>query len=144
MSKKSLWYSEGLQFECQACGSCCGGGPGFVWVTQDEIDQIAVKFGIESELFEKLFVWTICEGELKGRRSLKEYPNGDCVLLDETTRTCKFYEVRPIQCRTWPFWAQNIVRKDFWDAISKRCPGCNRGRLYSLEEIEERRDAFEL
>ncbi|MDR2171668.1 MAG: YkgJ family cysteine cluster protein [Planctomycetaceae bacterium] len=137
MSKKLLWYSGGLKFSCSGCGSCCGGGPGYVWVTQTEIDRLAAKFGISAELFEKLFVWSVNNG----RRSLKEYPNGDCVLLDEKTRKCKFYEERPIQCKTWPFWKQNISKKTFWDAIAEHCPGCNCGRLYTLEEIEEQRDA---
>ncbi|MDR1485386.1 MAG: YkgJ family cysteine cluster protein [Planctomycetaceae bacterium] len=140
MCAKSLWYREGLRFGCQSCGSCCGGGPGFVWVTQAEIDCLAVRFGISSELFEKLFVWMLQDG----RRSLKEYPNGDCVLLDEKKRMCKFYEERPIQCKTWPFWSQNVLKKQLWDATSQNCPGCNRGRLYSVEEIEEQRSAIEL
>jgi Fe-S-cluster containining protein len=137
---KSFWYSDGLRFGCQSCGSCCGGGPGYVWVTQEEIDRLSVLFGISSELFEKLFVWTV----QNGRRSLKEYPNGDCVLLDEKTRKCKFYEGRPTQCKTWPFWSQNVLKKKLWDAVAESCPGCNCGRLYSVEEIEEQRAAIKL
>ncbi|MDR2344869.1 MAG: YkgJ family cysteine cluster protein [Planctomycetaceae bacterium] len=140
MVTKSLWYKDGLRFGCTSCGSCCGGGPGFVWVTQNEIERLAAKFGITPELFEKLFVWTVKEGH----RSLKEYPNGDCVLLDEKTKKCKFYEERPIQCKTWPFWDQNLNKKIFWDLMSEHCPGCNRGRLYSLDEIEKQRTAIEL
>jgi Fe-S-cluster containining protein len=140
MGVKSLWYRDGLKFGCQSCGSCCGGGPGFVWVTQNDIECLSGKMGISAELFEKLYVWTV----RKGRRSLKEYPNGDCVLLDEKTHLCKFYEERPIQCKTWPFWNQNITGKKVWDMMSKSCPGCNRGRLYSVEEIEKQRSAMEL
>jgi Fe-S-cluster containining protein len=140
MGEKLLWYREGLKFCCQSCGVCCSGCPGFVWVTQAEIDRLSAKFGISSELFEKLFVWTVPDG----RRSLKEYPNGDCVLLDEKTRMCKFYEERPTQCKTWPFWSQNILKKKCWDATAESCPGCNCGRLYSAEEIEKQSLAVEL
>ena len=35
------WYRYGLSFECTQCGNCCTGGPGFVWVEEEEIRAIA-------------------------------------------------------------------------------------------------------
>ena len=134
------WYKDGLQFECKQCGRCCGGGPGYVWVTQNEIDALAKKLGLSSLLFEQVFVYTV-----RGRKkSLKEYPNGDCVLLDEKLRGCKAYEDRPIQCKTWPFWPQNIDSPKSWAVTAKYCPGCDQGRLHSLEEIEEQKAGIDL
>jgi hypothetical protein len=40
------WYKDGLQFECRTCGRCCSGGSGYVWVTQDEINQLSAKMGL--------------------------------------------------------------------------------------------------
>jgi len=134
----SPWYKEGLQFECKACGRCCSGGSGYVWVTQEEIDSIATQMGLAPQMFEQVFVWTV---RVK-QRSLKEYPNGDCVLLSDQTRRCRVYAERPIQCRTWPFWSQNLFSPNTWKATAATCPGCNSGRLYTLEEIEEQRDAW--
>ena len=133
------WYKSGLQFECTVCGQCCTGGSGYVWVSQEEIDSIAAQMGLTPQMFEQVFVWTV----RIQKRSLKEYPNGDCVLLSDQTRRCRVYSERPIQCRTWPFWSQNLVSPNTWKAIAATCPGCNRGKLYSLEEIDERRKAFE-
>jgi Fe-S-cluster containining protein len=131
-----LWYHEGLQFECSQCGRCCGGAPGYVWVNADEIAVMAKNLGLSRGLFETSFVYTV-----RGRKkSLKELPNYDCVLFDEKKRGCKVYEDRPIQCRTWPFWGQNLKSPKTWAATAKRCPGCNRGKLYTLEEIEERKN----
>src|SRR5688500_1701558 len=31
------WFADGLSFTCTACGNCCTGGPGFVWITKEEI-----------------------------------------------------------------------------------------------------------
>jgi Fe-S-cluster containining protein len=90
-------------------------------------------------IFEKVFVWMA----RPQKRSLKEYPSGDCVLLNDRTRQCRVYSERPSQCRTWPFWTQNLFSPNTWKAIAATCPGCNRGKLYTLEEIEERRKAFE-
>lgn len=101
---------------------------------------MARKLGLSTILFEQAFVWTV-----RGRKkSLREYPNGDCVLLDEKTRGCKAYGDRPIQCKTWPFWAQNIDSPKSWAATAKICPGCDQGRLYTLEEIEEQKAGIEL
>ncbi|MDR1965004.1 MAG: YkgJ family cysteine cluster protein, partial [Planctomycetaceae bacterium] len=66
------------------------------------------------------------------------------VLLDEKSRVCKAYEDRPIQCRTWPFWSQNINSPKSWNRIAKFCPGCNQGKFYSLEEIEKQKAAIDL
>ena len=135
----SSWYKKGLQFECKACGRCCSGGSGYVWVTQDEIDNIAAQMGLDPQMCEQVFVWTV-----RGKqRSLKEYPNGDCVLLSDQTRRCRVYSERPIQCRTWPFWSQNLYSPSTWKATAATCPGCNNGRLYTLEEIEAQREAWE-
>jgi len=133
------WYKNGLQFECTQCGCCCGGGPGYVWVTSQDIKNLAKQVGLPDDVFEQTLVYTV-RGH---KKSLKNYPDGDCVLLDEKTRGCLAYEVRPLQCRTWPFWPQNVDAKSSWKTIAKSCPGCNQGKLYTLAEIEERRVKFD-
>jgi Fe-S-cluster containining protein len=72
-------------------------------------------------------------------RSLTEYDNGDCVLLDRDTRKCSVYEARPIQCRTWPFWDSTLDKKKSWKETCEVCPGAGKGRVYTLEQIEEQR-----
>src|SRR6266404_2835548 len=39
------WYENGLRFECTRCGHCCTGPSGYVWVNDEEIDQIAAYRG---------------------------------------------------------------------------------------------------
>ncbi len=125
------WYADGLRFTCTQCGDCCSGEPGYVWVDQSEIDAMASLMGIEPEEFEHRFV-----RQVGVDRSLVEYPDGDCILLDPETRRCTVYEARPIQCRTWPFWDSNLKRKKDWKETCEVCPGAGSGRLYSLKEIE--------
>jgi hypothetical protein len=38
---KEPWYADGLSFTCTCCGNCCTGGPGFVWMDDQEIDRLA-------------------------------------------------------------------------------------------------------
>ena len=125
------WYAEGLRFKCTGCGDCCTGGPGYVWVTQEEIDALATRLNLSSAEFERRFVRYVGV-----RRSLKERKNYDCVFLD-ANRRCTVYEDRPRQCRTWPFWNSNIVSPEAWQRTCEACPGSGQGKLYSLEAIEE-------
>ena len=131
----SPWYHEGLRFECTGCGDCCSGGPGYVWVTNEEIAALAEAVG-ESDLdrFERLYV-----RKVGIRKSLKEFPNYDCVFLDGETRKCTVYEARPRQCRTWPFWDSNLKKPEDWRHTCDICPGSGKGKLYQIAEIEAQR-----
>lgn len=125
------WYEGGLRFECTACGKCCSGEPGFVWVNAAEVADMARAMNLSDEEFRDRFIRQI------GRRSsLKEYPDGDCILLDPQTRHCLVYKARPIQCRTWPFWSSNLRTPEDWQETCQVCPGAGTGTLYSLEQIE--------
>ena len=42
-----------------------------------------------------------------------------------------------MQCRTWPFWPENLDRATWHGPVRKHCPGAGKGRLYSRAEIEE-------
>ena len=128
------WYHRGLKFSCTQCGDCCTGAPGFVWVNQEEIAALAQLLELDMEQFEKLYVRAVGI-----RRSLVEFPNGDCVFFDGDTRRCTVYEARPRQCRTWPFWDSNLKSPEAWQQTCEICPGSGRGKLYQLEQIEERR-----
>ena len=129
------WYHEGLRFECTGCGDCCSGGPGFVWVNNAEIAALAEFVG-ETDLdrFEQLYV-----RKIGIRKSLKEFPNYDCVFLDSETRRCTVYAARPRQCRTWPFWDSNLKSPDDWQHTCDVCPGSGKGKLYQIEQIEAQR-----
>lgn len=134
------WYSEGLRFECTGCGDCCTGAPGYVWVNQQEINAMAKFLEMSPEDFEARYVRRIGI-----RRSLKEDPkNYDCVFFDNQARTCRLYEHRPRQCRTWPFWKSNLKTAEHWEQTAEGCPGCNRGKLYSLELIDEQASVIDV
>jgi len=131
------WYADGLRFACQGCGRCCGGAPGYVWVTKDDLAAIADHLGMTVKAFRRTYVRRLWRG-----LSLKEKANYDCVLLDASGR-CVAYDVRPLQCRTWPFWPTNLVSRRAWQSAARRCPGIGQGPLYALEQIEALRAEME-
>lgn len=122
------WYRDGLQFSCTRCGACCTGAPGYVWVSSEEIEQIA-EFRREAteEVLDK-FVRRVGTA-----LSLIEQPNGDCVFYDRNGRGCSIYSVRPRQCRTWPFWNSNLRDRTAWNETCRVCAGA--GAFVSSDEI---------
>lgn len=130
---REKWYKAGLNFTCTACGNCCTGAPGYVWLTQEEIGRIARFLGRKDK-------W-LPEGTLRRvglRYSLTEKSNGDCVFLvaEGGKRTCCVYPVRPLQCRTWPFWTSNLRSPHEWEAAGETCPGMNNGKHHTFVQIE--------
>ena len=130
MSRK--WYADGLHFSCQQCGKCCTGEPGYVWVTKEELREIAEFLKISEKQLRAKYThragWRI---------SLTESANGDCAFLAD--EKCTIYPVRPAQYRNWPFWNLNLENQSAWNRAAQRCCGINKGEFYSFEKIEEER-----
>lgn len=110
-----------------------------MWASREEIRRIAAYLDRPDE-------W-LPSSQLRRvgfRYSLTEKPNGDCVFLQSEgngRRICTIYPVRPLQCRTWPFWTINLKSPLAWAAAGETCPGMNQGKPYTFEEIEQIRQA---
>ncbi|NYT01993.1 MAG: YkgJ family cysteine cluster protein [Methanosarcinales archaeon] len=130
----SPWYRRGLRFSCVGCGKCCTAEPGdgVVWTADEEIDQMAGYLRLNRETFMLVFMQVVA-----GRLSLGELPNGDCHFLDPASGRCRIYPVRPKQCRNYPFWPEIMHSPAAWEEERLRCPGLDRGRLWSCREIRE-------
>jgi hypothetical protein len=129
------WYAGGLRFTCTQCGNCCSGAPGYVWATAEEIRGIARRLGLKVEQFMKRHVRRV-----GGRFSLKEKRGGDCEFLHRQAdgrAICSIYEDRPRQCRTWPFWKENLSSPEAWGEASLGCPGMNNGAHHPLPVIQK-------
>jgi len=140
-TKAKSWYQAGLSFECTQCGNCCSGAPGYVHVTVEEIDRIAAFLGRPAGAgLPRKYLRNVGRGY-----SLTEVKQtGDCCFLKTTKgglRTCSIYPVRPLQCRTWPFWEENLESPDAWNEAACDCPGINRGPRHAFVQIEIRRTA---
>jgi len=72
------------------------------------------------------------------RLSLKEKSNFDCIFWNASNgrEGCSVYHVRPLQCRTFPFWDYILCSPQAWKNAGKNCPGINNGELHSREKIE--------
>jgi len=132
IDKKSPWYKDGLSFNCTECGHCCTGSPGYVWVTDDEIAQMADHLKLQINDFIRHFVRRI-DGKLALVEMAKKY---DCIFLKN--RKCSIYSVRPKQCRTFPWWPQNLKSEKDWDKAAKYCEGIQKNApVVPLTTIEK-------
>lgn len=121
MSNSSLpWYKEGLKFQCTECGKCCTGSPGYVMVTQEEMEAAAQFLGISLELFKKKYVRSLNNGYALIEKKTSE-GNYDCIFLQE--KKCLIYPTRPKQCRTYPWWKENLNSEESWRLASHDCEG---------------------
>lgn len=127
------WYKDGLRFNCTQCGKCCTGGPGYVWVEEKEIEAMAAFLKITVEEF--ILKYT---RQAHGRRALLEDRRSyDCVFL-KGRKTCTVYGARPRQCRTFPWWKENLDTPESWKKAAMSCEGINPDApIVSLTEIQK-------
>ena len=129
MSKK--FYEKGLRFECQVdCATCCELTGGFVFISENEVKKIAGFLNCSPEEVRQFFTWSIDEQLI-----LINGEGESCIFLEN--RRCTIYEVRPAQCRHFPFWPENLRSKSAWQKLARDCPGINQGKLYSEAEIRK-------
>ncbi len=139
------WYADGLRFSCTQCGNCCTCPAGYVWITDDDIAQMAKHFKLDQPTFVDRYA-----RKLRGRWSLVEHKTKhghDCIFLDRKSEpgkaVCSLYEARPTQCRSWPFWPENLTTPQAWDDAQRQtpCPGMDNGQLVAVTQIRIMRDA---
>ena len=130
------WYINGLNFECDRCGRCCSGpGEGYIWITRQEIKFIADFLKMPTGQLRHKFLRRV------GLRTsiIEDAASKDCIFLENINgqKQCSIYPVRPNQCRTWPFWSENLSTPDAWEKTSMKCAGVNRDRVRNFKEIEK-------
>lgn len=121
------FFAEGIRFECTDCGNCCTGAPGIVEISVAEVETLAELLNLSVEDCAARYL-----EPYEDAYRIIEKPNGDCIFFEER---CTIYSARPSQCRTYPFWLQNLRSKAAWQATCKECPGIGLGRLYTETEI---------
>jgi Fe-S-cluster containining protein len=119
---KQEGYSYGFDPSvCASCGGhCCTGESGYIWVKYEEIEAIAQFLELSIEDFATIYI-----KKVKHRYSLMEYyrvkeDDNACIFFDDQLKRCSIYPVRPLQCRTFPFWDQ--FKNDIKE-VQKECPG---------------------
>ncbi len=126
------------------CGACCTGSPGYVAFTEEEARGMASRLGLSVDAFYARFARRLrgVGWSLRERRTEHGY---DCVFLDRESQPgkalCAIHDARPAQCRTWPFWPENLRTRAAWERTARACEGVGRGAVVTIERIRAARDA---
>ncbi len=115
----SPWFDEGLKFKCTGCGKCCTGSPGYVFLSKPDLEKLAEHFHLSEEEFLKKYARYVDEQYAL----LDRKETYDCIFLKD--KRCTVYEARPTQCRTFPWWIQNLREPKDWEEAEQRCEGIN-------------------
>jgi len=101
--------------KCQECGGkCCRGEAGFIWLSKEEIDKIADFLKAKPQ-----DLMGTCVKKVGKKYTIKDiaYKNERiCFFFDTQNKNCSIYKVRPMQCKTFPFW-KGITR----EYLEKEC-----------------------
>ena len=126
---KKFW-KDGIRFECQGTGRCCTsrGSYGYVYLTLEDRKRLATHLNLSTQAFTRRYC-----SKAGGHYHLKDFRD-DCQFLEG--KGCSVYEARPAQCRTWPFWPENMNAKSWAREVVSFCPGVGKGKLYLESEIK--------
>jgi len=123
--KSSIISEEGYNYQfspsaCETCGgACCTGASGYIWAKYPEIEKMADFLSLTVEEFAIRYL-----KKVKHRYSLVEKrledDNFACIFFNNELKQCSIYEVRPRQCRTFPFWE---TFKNNKEEVKNECPG---------------------
>lgn len=122
-----------LRFQCQSgCTRCCD-KEGWVYVTDGDVLRISAYLGMSLADFEQNFIY-----RTKRTARLRVPKNANCTFLSEGG--CSIHEVKPVQCRTFPFWPELLGSRREWHLTGDWCPGIGQGKLVNIEVAQAQAD----
>jgi Fe-S-cluster containining protein len=126
------FFSDGLRFTCTRCSACCRFDAGYVWLSARDLSRLATGLEIPVAEVVRRYCKVVDLGALR-QISLAEQSNMDCIFWRDGA--CSVYAHRPLQCRSFPFWAPFLESREEWDALESMCPGVNVGEMHDAAEI---------
>lgn len=110
-----FFMKPSFSFTCMKCGNCCC-EEGFVFFSSEEIDNAADLLGLSGkEFIGKYLIKT-------GKTYAHEVMKGDCCVFLKNNK-CIIQPVKPVQCRTFPFWNEYIGKKGELVNFDRPCRG---------------------
>ncbi len=129
------WEIEPVRFECEkGCTNCCA-KPGWVYFDKEDLTNAAEYLDIKVGEFKKQFQ---LEPMGYGHWEMGVTENEPCPFLGK--QGCSIHEVKPKQCRAFPFWEENLRTRKDWKKTGEHCPGIGEGPAWSPDLIRQNKD----
>lgn len=125
-----LRYPKNVRFECQRCAKCCGDMPKRkrnILLLEPEVEQISTITGLRAAEFS-----TPSSGTEPYRYAMKK-KEGKCVFLKGNA--CQIYLHRPLICRFYPFWLEELGAESYVFKVSGDCPAVGIGKVFGKEDF---------
>ncbi|WP_035587065.1 YkgJ family cysteine cluster protein [Hippea jasoniae] len=121
--KNRLIKKEGFNYcflndACKSCRAFCCIGDGYVFIDDEDIENLCEFLNISKEQFIKLYTRKINNKLALIDLVIKKEKR--CVFLDDNYR-CEVYKARPKQCKAFPFWES--MKNMGVDQAKKLCRG---------------------
>ena len=128
----NTFINKGLQFSCMRCSGCCRHLPGYVFLSEKDINNLIRAIKITRTHFLKKYCRIVSVNGFY-RLSLREKANYDCIFWADGK--CMIYKNRPLQCKCYPFWSSILSSHTTWMEQKKVCPGIGNGTVYNKRKI---------
>ena len=116
-----FFEKQPLRFSCTQCGKCClTAGDYYVYLTEAESELIRERLQLSRNWFRRRYLENLEEGE----RVLASGKDDGCIFLDANGQ-CRVYSVRPLQCRSYPFWRYLTGSARSWINVARSCEFIN-------------------
>jgi Fe-S-cluster containining protein len=122
---ETSWYASGLPFHCTECGKCCR-TQGSVYMSPSEVEKASFFLQISIAAFLETYASrTLQEKDSEETPWVRLINNNDgaCIFLNANNQ-CNIYEVRPVQCSTYPYWPSIMESEKKWNAEVRTPDDC--------------------
>jgi len=122
-----------LRFKCTGCGKCCAGDEDhYIAMSKAEAVRIRKYLDITEAWFRRHYITHLTRNTLTARMH-----KGRCTFLNKEGK-CRIYHLRPVQCRTYPYWPELLESAQAWNNEAKHCEGINSGTIVPIEDITKK------
>lgn len=133
---------HGFRFACvPGCSRCCD-VEGYVYLTENDLLQAAAYIDLSPAEFEARYVYRT--RHLIRLRKPQSKTALQCHFRN--AQGCSIHEVKPVQCRLFPFWPEMVEDVKVWRKTARSCPGIGTGPLIqigtALETASEMKRAY--
>lgn len=98
-------------------------------MTEADAERIAEFVGVGKAEFEERFAF-----RTRNLLRLRVPRHAQCVFLEGGR--CSVHAVKPVQCRTFPFWPELLASRRRWHETGALCPGIGKGELVQIDLAE--------